>query len=184
MKFCGATVIAACLAGTAIALPTMKGPMFTNKQVELIEMINNNRGELPLSEKTAQVLDNLMDVVRWQQAGMPSLGDAAGAASDVATAAPTATSGLLGDAAGAASDVATAAPSAASGLLGDVAGAASDVATAAPSAASGLLGEAAGAEGGDGKLTKNQMKKLLKEQQIAAKKAEKEAAKAKAAEGA
>ncbi|EGX91699.1 tryptophanyl-tRNA synthetase [Cordyceps militaris CM01] len=33
---------------------------------------------------------------------------------------------------------------------------------------------------GDGKLTKNQMKKLLKEQQIAAKKAEKEAAKAKA----
>lgn len=33
-------------------------------------------------------------------------------------------------------------------------------------------GEAAG-EGGDGKLTKNQMKKLLKEQQIAAKKAEK-----------
>lgn len=43
---------------------------------------------------------------------------------------------------------------------------------------------AAGAEAaeGDGKLTKNQMKKLLKEQQIAAKKAEKEAAKAKAAE--
>ncbi|KAM3439251.1 hypothetical protein MY4824_002780 [Beauveria thailandica] len=46
-------------------------------------------------------------------------------------------------------------------------------------AASAAEGSAA-AEGGDGKLTKNQMKKLLKEQQIAAKKAEKEAAKAKA----
>ncbi|PMB65531.1 Tryptophan--tRNA ligase, cytoplasmic [Beauveria bassiana] len=47
-------------------------------------------------------------------------------------------------------------------------------------AASAAEGSAA-AEGGDGKLTKNQMKKLLKEQQIVAKKAEKEAAKAKAA---
>lgn len=38
----------------------------------------------------------------------------------------------------------------------------------------GASGDAAAAgEGGDGKLTKNQMKKILKEQQIAAKKAEK-----------
>lgn len=47
----------------------------------------------------------------------------------------------------------------------------------------GMTGAEGGSAGtGDGKMTKNQLKKLLKEQQIAAKKAEKEAAKTKASQ--
>ncbi len=121
MKFCGATIIAACLAGTAIAMPTMAGPMFNNKQMELIEMINNNRVNIPMDQKTAEMLDGLMDIVRWQQAGMPAVG---GPASDVAAANPTS----------AMSAVASAVPTGASGLLGGV-----------ESALSGVLGGLGGA---------------------------------------
>ncbi len=109
MKFCRAIIVAACLAGTTIAMPTTKGPMFNDKQVQLIEMVNNNRNDLPLDAKSVEMLDSLMDIVRWQQSGPPSLG---GAVSDVASAVPAGAAQSAGAVSSATGLAARAAPSA------------------------------------------------------------------------
>ncbi len=117
MKFCGATIIAASFAGTAIALPIPKGPMLNDKQ-----LINANRADTPMHQKTTESLHSLVDVVRRQQTDVPSL---AGPLSNVATAAPT----------GAVSDVASAVPATGTGTVGDTIHAACTPPTAEPTGA-------------------------------------------------
>ncbi|TQW00654.1 hypothetical protein V2A60_001715 [Cordyceps javanica] len=55
-----------CLAGFSIALPTMRDPMFTNKQVELPEIVPEHANS-PNDQKVADVLENLRDALRWKQ---------------------------------------------------------------------------------------------------------------------